>query len=696
MFSVTNRIKIIRQPNGGYISPHELKETEYFDKQKINKVASLYKSIQGTAVDSLTRFMNGVPRHIAFKISLVGAELIDELENACHLLSGINGLDDDSIYKACQLVGYDVVYRRGEDYYISVDRIHPNKQLRQNIAILVNRSLAFFKHVGPVVSSGFTFEGGYNDIISSGDGDYLTKDTLWDLKVSERKPTINHTLQLLVYYILGIHSIHPEFQTIKRLGIFNPELNTAYTIDFSNISDKVFYDVSKNVIGYCMPDDIEQWRKATGTSEETWNEIRIYCSKMFKDTGFSPDRYEDGIHDITVDDYWSYYKTIANGYRPNFTRTQSVKFIKNSGFFMFVSVSKKGSFCILQGAYLRKLKQPLQYYYDRLPEYANRVLSMFSRYWDALYSISKQVQSIVPDEKEIRKHYKEYVDYNKEQGDFCFQYELWRLLNKDRFSLSGKVHGCIVDIDYFNHIYLNPYDGSIVPYFAPSMYEKYVYKNVSCLISEKRPEMLPAFNRVFSKNADKKTTALLLADSKDTRPLSVLEQSEIGIYNVLVTDTDMYELSNRMKQLQTIYDHHLVCVWYDNILPYYELEKERKLLPGLTIGETKTMKCGMSAAVLADNGYDKVTIQFEDGTIVKNCRRSNFRAGRIGNPSIRRAGERISKTYIGKSAVMNCGLRATIIEDFGYNNITIQFEDGLVKKNCRRDKFREGKIGHKV
>ena len=28
----------------------------------------------------------------------------------------------------------------------------------------------------------------------------------------------------------------------------------------------------------------------------------------------------------------------------------------------------------------------------------------------------------------------------------------------------GSIHGCIVDIDYYNHIYINPVDGKITEY----------------------------------------------------------------------------------------------------------------------------------------------------------------------------------------------------------------------------------------
>lgn len=701
MFSVTARVKNVNQPRLGYIPSTELNVIEYFDKQKIKKIDSAYKAIQGMVVDYLTRFMKGTSKHIAFQVSLMGAQKVDELDNAYKLLNNIKGLDAVSIHNACQLVGYDVAYRRGKFSYTPVDRILPDKQMMQNIVILVNRSLNFLKNIGPVVSEGFTFEGGYNDVISSGDGDYLTEDTLWDFKVSEAKPSIQNTLQLLVYYILGIHSIHPEFQKIKELGIYNPELNIAYTVSLSSISDKTFYDVSRDVIGYCMPDHVEQWRNAAGTSEKAVNELRSYFTDMFKDTGFSPDKYEDGIYDITVDDYWSFYKRTATNRvprRPKFKNTYSVKFIKKSGFFMFVSVSEKGATNILRGGSLRKLKRPLEYYYQRLPEYANTVLLKFSRYWEALYSISKQIKSIYLNEEELKNCYKKYVDQCKKQNDICFEYELWKLIYGNQYSFSGEVHGCIVDIDYLNHIYLNPYDGSISPYSAPSMYMKYVYTNIASMIATQRPEMLPAFNRVIEANTDKETMSLMLADSKDTRALSVLEAQEINIYNVPVTDANMYKLSNRMKQLQTIYDYHYVGVWYDNILHHYELEGESKPTKSLMIGETKTMNCGMVATVLTDNGYRKVTIQFEDGTIVKNCHRDKFREGKIRNPSIKQEPRKVSKlkTYIGKSAIMNCGLRATVIEDFGCNNITVQFEDGLVKKHCRRDKFREGKIGHNI
>ena len=116
---------------------------------------------------------------------------------------------------------------------------------------MVKRSLAFWKEYGPIIKDGFTFEGGgYTDIVTSGDGDYLTKDTLWDFKVSKEEPKSKYTLQLLMYYIMGCHSKYSEFKKIEKLGIFNPRKNKVYIVNISSISPEIIEEVSQEVIGY--------------------------------------------------------------------------------------------------------------------------------------------------------------------------------------------------------------------------------------------------------------------------------------------------------------------------------------------------------------------------------------------------------------------------------------------------------------
>lgn len=97
---------------------------------------------------------------------------------------------------------------------------------------------------------GLTFEGGYTGYVATGDGDFLTDDTLWDFKVSKRKLQNKHTLQLLMYWRMGIHSIHPEYKNVKYLGVYNPRMNVVYRLDVNLISEEVISEVESKVIGY--------------------------------------------------------------------------------------------------------------------------------------------------------------------------------------------------------------------------------------------------------------------------------------------------------------------------------------------------------------------------------------------------------------------------------------------------------------
>ncbi len=250
MYSVTQRIKQITQPRGGYLKPKDFSVTVLDDKVTLNPLENIHPTLMGLVVDYLTRYATGAPLKKAFFISLLGAECIDQMDIAKELLEEITGLDDSSIRNACKLTGYDVCCRAGVEKYYPIERINPDSDTIYNIKTMVHRSVSFMNQYGPVIRDGFTFTGGYTALVSSGDGDFLTEDTLWDFKVSKYKPTCAHTLQLLIYYLMGKHSIYPEFQDIEQIGIFNPRLNYVYQLKVSQISADVIQTVSKDVIGY--------------------------------------------------------------------------------------------------------------------------------------------------------------------------------------------------------------------------------------------------------------------------------------------------------------------------------------------------------------------------------------------------------------------------------------------------------------
>lgn len=248
MASVTQVIRKTEKP-GRFLKPSSFEKIELTD-DKVLKEENIRPGLIGTAVDYLTRFMLGEPAKKAFEISLLGAKNAKEEERAYNLLKDIIGLDDFSVYNACKLVGYDVCYRVGFMGYVDIDGINADIDTITNIKIMVQRTITLLKSYGPVIKSGVTFEGGYTKRIDCGDGDFLTFDTLWDLKVSKSPPTSSQTLQLLIYYIMGSHSIHDEFKGIKRLGIFNPRTNCVYIKNISDISQNIINEVSSEIIGY--------------------------------------------------------------------------------------------------------------------------------------------------------------------------------------------------------------------------------------------------------------------------------------------------------------------------------------------------------------------------------------------------------------------------------------------------------------
>lgn len=125
--------------------------------------------------------------------------------------------------------------------------------------------------------------------------------------------------------------------------------------------------------------------------------------------------------------------------------------------------------------------------------------------------------------------------------------------------------------------------------------------------------------------------------------------------------------------------------------------------PEAITGQFAQMKCGMVATVVSDDGARDICVKFEDGTVVEHTTRLRFKNRTIPNPNlveIKKADKenpsRKRQSYVGQTKEMVYGHSATVIEDFGCNDITVQFEDGLIRRHCKRSKFREEKIAHRA
>ena len=259
--TVTERIKELKQPRGGYFGPKFFAKTEIDDGRTLFADENLHGTIVGSAVDYLTRISLGSDPKTAFSTSLKGAanlglrkdmEYVGEPARAKKLAAEVKGLDDRSIINACMLSGYDVCYRRGSDFYKPVEMLTPDDSTIRNIRTLVERAVETITADGPVVLMGTEVKSESARFSGLGEIDYMTENTLWDLKVRKAKPDAKQTLQILVYYLMGKREgEHKElFSNLRYLGIINSRLGLVYRTSIADIPQETIDDVEKAVIGF--------------------------------------------------------------------------------------------------------------------------------------------------------------------------------------------------------------------------------------------------------------------------------------------------------------------------------------------------------------------------------------------------------------------------------------------------------------
>ena len=278
MSTVSYLSAICQQPRGGYLNPAQFDEMILNDGIQLYDNENIHGSTIGLAVEYLTKLMIGIPANKAFDISLRGANHAKDLgisnapDKANQMLSCITGLDDISIINACTLVTYDIWYRE-PTVAKDKDPAIPDSNTISNIRTMVNRGIRFFEQYGPVTKIDFQFGptddpddedtfskmcafhakkhyGGYTKEATAGEGDFLTNDTMWDFKVLRRKISNKHTLQILLYWIMGQHSGQKIYKSITKIGFFNPRSNSVRTVEISKIPKDIIKTIEKEILKY--------------------------------------------------------------------------------------------------------------------------------------------------------------------------------------------------------------------------------------------------------------------------------------------------------------------------------------------------------------------------------------------------------------------------------------------------------------
>ena len=255
--SVTAILGALKQPKGGFLPLKNFDSKTYPDNLTVVGEYGIHPSLVGLAVDYGTRIALGDDVEKAFGIALVGAGMVGATKEAEELLAQIDPValrssnsDEQSIVALCKLSGFDSAFRAGAKAYKPVSEINPDAQTIADIGNLILRTKAFFDASAEAVIAGFTFEGAYTDDAGASDGDYICADTLWDLKVSKNEPTIKNTMQVLLYYLMGLRSNKDEFKAVTRIGLFNPWLQKSWSISVLDLDESFLSMVENDILGY--------------------------------------------------------------------------------------------------------------------------------------------------------------------------------------------------------------------------------------------------------------------------------------------------------------------------------------------------------------------------------------------------------------------------------------------------------------
>lgn len=114
---------------------------------------------------------------------------------------------------------------------------------------------------------------------------------------------------------------------------------------------------------------------------------------------------------------------------------------------------------------------------------------------------------------------------------------------------SGKIHGTIVDIDYYNHIMVNSVDGSLVFYNSPYYGLIKPYSDLGLLLHEHCPRIESRFL--------KGNQSIIVAGNV---PISTNPYTHIDIKN------SPYAISRRVNALQRLFDKHILRDWNIEII----------------------------------------------------------------------------------------------------------------------------------
>ena len=228
--------------------------------------------------------------------------------------------------------------------------------------------------------------------------------------------------------------------------------------------------------------------------------------------------YEDGIYEITSQEYQDFSR--GKNISMTFNRQINILYmLKKNEYYCFIHKTKTGSLSMLNGRALRKLDvKDVKYYYDNMDSMVAFIEAPLNKYRAYQESIANEIK---------------------------------------RIGGCGWIHGCIIDIDFYTHIYVNPVDMTVRSYRASDIINKLVYPTVPALLKNECPELYANY--------------LKMIEGEKANPLAVkLTKNEVALLPQEYLETDIYKASREIKKMQKL-SSKVLTTWYDIVPERNEL-----------------------------------------------------------------------------------------------------------------------------
>lgn len=288
-----------------------------------------------------------------------------------------------------------------------------------------------------------------------------------------------------------------------------------------------------------------------------WNSHKKF---VFEHLGLYPrynpfNLYEDGCHEINAENYQNFYwycreriKTGSiekyldgiGGFGKPLGDTGKLYMIKRRGYYgFFIAFDKIERVYICNGGMV-----------NRVPDAKSidEILFQFDAMVDACLLVFSG----------FRKYQEQIASYIRSFGG------------------NGEIHGLIVDIDFFNHVGVDPVSGDVTFYYSPNFGIIQSYSDMGTLLENHAPALYPAYKQLSS-------ISPVPYYSQDATVEGELVSVERG-------GKSFYGASRHMSSFQRLFSCNILRVWDENVL-----NKTKSAVNSLKAqgGETETLlKCG--------------------------------------------------------------------------------------------------------